>query len=79
MTDAERDLDMVRDACNKLGEHFDSVVILTTRYEHGDDGNTVNINYGTGNWFSRYGQCREYLIKCEERTRIQVQKDEAET
>lgn len=79
MTDAERDLEMVKDACNELGEHFDSVMILTTRYDPAAADGTVNINYGCGNWFARYGQVREFLAKCEERTRVQVQKEEAET
>lgn len=78
MTDAERDLEMVKKATESLGEHFDSVLILTTRYDPAAADGTVNINYGCGNWFARYGQCREYLIKCDERTKVAVQKEEAE-
>jgi hypothetical protein len=77
MTDAEQDLEMVKKASEKLGEHFDTVLILTTRYDPATADGTVNINYGCGNWFARYGQVREYLIKCDERTRCQVREEEA--
>lgn len=75
MTDAERDLDMLKEACSKLGEHFDTVLILTTRHDPTVEGGTVSATWGTGNWFARYGQCREYLLKCEERTRCDVRED----
>lgn len=78
MTDAERDLEMVKKATQSLGEHFDSVVILATRYDPAGANGTVHFDYGCGNWFARYGQVREYLIKCDERTKFAVQKEEAE-
>ena len=77
MTDAERDLEMVKKATQSLGEHFDSVLILTTRHDPTTEGGTTNINYGCGNWFARYGQVREYLIKCDERTKVAVQMEES--
>lgn len=73
---SEADLKMVRTAAEQLGEHFDSVQILCTRHEPGTDDGTVNVNYGVGNWFSRYGQAREWLIKCEERTKAFVRREE---
>lgn len=68
----QEDADMaeVDKALNVLGEHFDSVQILCTRYKGGDDGGTVNISRGTGNWFARYGQMKEWLIREEETLRM---------
>lgn len=76
MTQSEQDLEIVKKAAEQLGEHFDSVVILTTRYDPAVEQGTTNINWGCGNWFARYGQVREYLIKCDERTRCQVRQEE---
>lgn len=73
---SDHDLKMVREAAERLGEHFDSVQILTTRHEPGTEDGTVNVNYGVGNWFTRYGQVREWLIKCEERTKAFVRREE---
>lgn len=71
MSDPIQDEDMARinEAMEKLSEHFDSVQILCTRYKGGDDGGTVNIARGTGNWFARYGQMKEWLIREEETSR----------
>lgn len=70
MTDAEQDLEMVKKAAEKLGEHFDTVQILTTRHESGKEGGTVNINFGVGNWFARYGLARDWIVRCERDTEI---------
>jgi len=69
------DMARVQSAIDALGEHFDTVQILTTRHEEGSDGGTVNVSLGSGNWFARYGQCREWLIKQEERTRKSIQEE----
>lgn len=49
-----------------LGEHFDSVLILTTRTE---SGMTQMGNVGRGNWYGQYGSAREWIVKQEARTR----------
>ncbi len=69
MSDQDEDRDRLKKSLNELSEHFDSVQILCTRYKGGDDGGTVNISMGTGNWFARYGQMREWLIREEETSR----------
>ena len=74
----ESDLDMVRATAEKLGEHFDTVLILTTRHEAGQEDGTVNVNYGVGNWFARYGQAKEWVLKCDERTKAFVRRQEEE-
>lgn len=62
-------------ALEELGEHFDTVQIFATRHESGEEGGTINMAYGAGNWFARYGQIREWLIKADERTKQFVRDD----
>jgi hypothetical protein len=72
----EKDMAMLQKHCEQLGEHFDSVQIFVTRLESGELNGTVNINYGAGNWFTRYGQVNHWLVKSSEQARIDVRKDE---
>ena len=67
----ENDFEMVKAAVDKLGEHFDTVHIFTTRHEP-TDGGTFNITYGVGNWFARYGQAREFVVKSDSKTQESV-------
>ncbi len=69
------DLEKVQAVIDQLGEHFDSVQIFTTRHDEGGEGGTVNVALGSGNFYSRYGQCREWIVKQEERTRESVRKE----
>lgn len=63
MNDASKnqDIAIVQKALDGLGEHFDTVHIFCTRYDPVDDGATVHLQRGTGNWFARYGQIRNWL------------------
>lgn len=72
MSDADHDLEIVREAIDRLMEHFDSVQIFATRYESDNDGNTVSVKMGSGNWFSRYGVIHEWLERCNETARCEV-------
>lgn len=72
----DQDLDRVKAACELLGEHFDSVQIFVTRHEPAVEDGTINISWSAGNWFTRYGQVREWLIKADERTRAHVRGSE---
>lgn len=76
MSTEDPDLERLRDAANALGEHFDTVQILVTRHEEGETG-TVNASWGTGNWFARFGQVREWVIKSEERSRELIRRDDS--
>lgn len=79
MNSAEKaELDRVSLHADQLAEHFDSVQIFVTRKadnETEEDG-TVNINFGRGNWFARYGQVQAWLIKSEEWTRMEARKSD---
>lgn len=72
---ANQDLARVKAACEDLIEHFDTVMIFTTRHESGELDGTVNVRYGLGNWFARKGQIEDWLLKEDEQTREQVRKD----
>lgn len=68
----DEDVERVRKACEALGENYDSVQIFVTRHEPGELDGTVNLNWGAGNYFTRSGQVREWLVKQDERAREEV-------
>lgn len=72
MPDEDRDKGLLRKHVEQLGEYFDSVTILCTRHEPEVEDGTINISDGCGNWFARFGQVREWLIRSEERTRKMI-------
>lgn len=74
MSEGDPDLAAVKKALQDLGEHFDSVMIFCTRHE-GDDRGSARVAKGTGNWYARYGQVREWLVKEEEEARIEAKKE----
>ena len=59
------DLQMLRKACETLGEHFDTVHIFAGRHDPAEAGGTVTCRWGSGNWYARYGQIKEWVI-CQE-------------
>lgn len=71
---SESDLAMLKESTEKLREHFDCVQLFVTRYEPNQNGGTTNIHYGSGNWFARYGQVGEWLVRADETTRIETRK-----
>lgn len=70
----EADLEMLQKHVEQLGEHFDSVQIFCTRHEPPDG--TVNVSYGSGNWFARFGHVSDWLTKSSERTKEYVRREE---
>lgn len=74
--DRKTEIDMVEKVVNELGEHFDSVQILVSRYASGDEDGTVNISMGIGNWYARYGHVKEWCVKCDERTRKMIREED---
>lgn len=75
MTQREQDLAMVKQHCEQLIEHFDTVQIFATRCDGTEDG-TVAVQLGLGNWYAREGQVREWIVKNDEVARIEARKDE---
>jgi hypothetical protein len=70
----DKDLEMVRKHLSTLSEHFDTVQVFVQRTA--SEGGTMTLHLGTGNWYARYGQVREWIIKREEEARIESRKDE---
>jgi hypothetical protein len=63
VTDFSPDEKRVREAAEALGEHFDAVIIFATRYESELASGTIRVSHGTGNWYARYGQVREWIVR----------------
>lgn len=59
------DLERVQKAAQALGEHFDTVQIFVTRHESFSSDGTHHIARGLGNWFGRYGQVRDWILRVE--------------
>jgi hypothetical protein len=63
----DSDLKALKKHVEELGFRFDSVQIFATRHEP-DSGGTVNCNFGSGNWYARYGHVQmwvKYQQACE--------------
>jgi hypothetical protein len=69
--DAQQDMDWIKAACEQLGEHFDTVQIFVTRFDP-EDG-TTNIDWGSGDWFARYGKVKQWVLKEERRIALGVE------
>lgn len=68
---AKREMEIVKGHTERLLEHFDSVQIFVTRNAPEEDG-AVRIEYGGGNWFTRYGQVSAWKIREDESVRREV-------
>ena len=68
----EQHLSPLKKAIHDLGEHFESVHIFVSTHQPAEVGGTVHASAGVGNWYSRYGQIREWIIRTEEETRRSV-------
>lgn len=77
-TQAEIDVEMVEKHLRELSEFFDSVQIFCTRYNANkvdgcdEEGTTLRMALGKGNWFARYGQVRHWL----EQQKVIIAKEE---
>lgn len=71
----ETDQQVLDEALAILKRTFDSVSIFVSRYEPGeDDDDTISLWTGSGNWHTRHGQIREWLLKREEVARVEAQR-----
>lgn len=72
MTNEEQrkaDVEMLKQHTQQLSEHFDSVQIFVNRHMPAELDGTRVVNYGSGNWYARYGQVRMWVTDHEERER----------
>lgn len=68
MEDEQRDkkLKLLDNQVRVLMQNFDSVHIFATKFEtDGAESKTAHYVRGDGNWFTRYGQVREWLLRQE--------------
>lgn len=72
----KQDMERVRRCLDLLIEHFDSVQIFATRHDPTIVGGTVTLDMGVGNWCTRRGQVRQWIIREDERERIDVRSEE---
>lgn len=75
MSEESKELEMVRQHVEKLGEFFESVSIFATYHEEGGQRGTIHINMGCGNYFARIGHVKDWIIKEDEATRLGQRKD----
>lgn len=76
MDNKDADIERVQKVVDELIEHFDSVQILVTRVETGELNGTVTLSLGAGNWYARYGQVKDWMIKIDERSRESIRNEE---
>lgn len=72
--DGDSDLKMIKMHAARLGEHFDSVLILVTRHDT-KEHKTVQLATGEGNFSARYGLAKEWVLK-EEATMARDRRDD---
>lgn len=63
------DVERVKRYVTQLGEHFECVQIFVSRHIPAELDGTISTNQGSGNWFARYGQIREWITYEEQRMR----------
>lgn len=82
MNDAEgninADMTRLKEACDNLCEHFDTIQIFATRVQDKTDGEegTVSVTCGNGNWFARRGQIADWMIAQDAETRKNAERDD---
>ena len=74
----QADIDMLKRHSEQLSEHFDCVQIFACRHIPAELNGTRIANYGSGNWYARYGQVKHWVIEHEEQTRESLRRDNAE-
>lgn len=65
------DHNVVAKALDNLGEHFDTVQIFCTRNGI-EDQSLVNVSAGSGSWYARYGQIKDFILRSEERIKCDI-------
>ena len=55
-----------------LAEHFDTVQVFCTKKCDGSRG-TIRFHEGAGNYYARFGQARQWIIREEELTRREAE------
>lgn len=64
----------VKDAICKLGEHCDSVQVFVTIVDP-EDKTTHSFQLGTGNWYARLGQVKEWVKRIDLRDEAEMMRE----
>jgi epoxyqueuosine reductase QueG len=67
--------EMLQNEVNKIGEHFDSVIVIATN-SYGDD--YVRHKASSGSIYTNYGAAKEWVIAYEEKIKTSVRKEDEE-
>lgn len=70
---SEEDIQLVKDAADRLMEHFDSVRIFVTKHD-GTTDTTIPFTTGAGNFYAQLGQVNEWKAEQNEITRTEARK-----
>lgn len=65
MSKKNQDQKILESAINILCEHYDSVQIFVTRHESMTKSGTTELEYGIGNYYTRFGQVSMWVKKQE--------------
>lgn len=69
---------LVEQAAKSLGEHFDAVLILASRYEPATENGTVTCQCGAGNLHTLVGMASEYVSRQDEFVRCHARRKDKE-
>lgn len=72
-TEGENRHRIIKAHAAQLAEHFDTVQIFCMKHL-GDDCGTENQQFGVGIWHARIGQVKEWVVKQDEISRIEVRR-----
>lgn len=66
----------IRKIAEGLTEHYDAVHIFASRFETDKEGgNSITVNVGEGNFYTRYGQIREWVTRKEAEAEAEARRD----
>lgn len=74
----EEDVQLVKDAADRLMEHFDSVRIFVTKHD-GTTDTTIPFTTGAGNFYAQLGQVNEWKATQNEIPREEVRQQEKQS
>jgi hypothetical protein len=76
--EADKDSEILKRVVQSLSGKFDTVQIIATRHDLSEADGTSLAYSGSGNWYARIGSVREFLIRWEEDSRVDVRKGRGE-
>lgn len=71
----EGNMERLERAVRELSEHFDCVQIFTQKHEPIEMDGTSAYTCGSGNFYARQAQVREWVIQQDERAMVKVRND----